>query len=437
MKLENGRRFFYQWELNQRIEVPEGCVQVHFANGTSELARYEYVFTENSKSLVRVPDDMLRVAAQLRCYAWDGKSVIGYAAFDVIGRENPGLYIEPKEERRFDKLEAELQEKASIDDTKVGEDAWSAKNIVDKLCPAIEATGAAVRCEPVEGYPLNVVSHYSGDEAPGIIKLTRCGKNLYNNVDYGAISGANVGFTATRTEAGYSMTGVSSSGCGIMVPMGTLADLGGNVVTLSADIAGSGNMTIVVCAGDYNYPSRINIWPSFVPGNDSVQVSIPKASEYPEGYIVTLCFRGHGTPDPAAVITYSKIQVELGSEKTAYEPYKPAQTFTADLTNAPFDGGPNTYDWNTGLLFNAGQGQWHQHDLETGEFVEIGMTDEEFAKYQAKTVRSIIGNPGVNTFFSDCGDTTVKGRADIAAVIQYLCEKVGATSATMTALTGV
>ncbi|MBR2311328.1 MAG: hypothetical protein IKA47_12495 [Oscillospiraceae bacterium] len=109
MRLESGRRFFYQWELDQRLEVPEGCTQVHFANGTTDKALYVNAFEEDGKRLVKVPYTLLQVAAQLRCYAWDGASVIEHTAFDVVPREKPDLYVEPEEVRRFDKLEAELQ----------------------------------------------------------------------------------------------------------------------------------------------------------------------------------------------------------------------------------------------------------------------------------------------------------------------------------------
>ena len=109
MRLESGRKYFWQWDLGCRLEVPEGCTQVHFANGTTDKALYENAFEEDGKRLVKVPDTMLQVAAQLRCYAWDGASVIEHTAFDVVPREKPDLYVEPEEVRRFDKLEAELQ----------------------------------------------------------------------------------------------------------------------------------------------------------------------------------------------------------------------------------------------------------------------------------------------------------------------------------------
>lgn len=48
---------------------------------------------------------------------------------------------------------------SSVDDSQIGEDAWSSKNTVDKLCPSFTKSGSVVTCEPVEGYPLEVVSH--------------------------------------------------------------------------------------------------------------------------------------------------------------------------------------------------------------------------------------------------------------------------------------
>lgn len=63
---------------------------------------------------------------------------------------------------------------ATIEDTSIGAAAWSSKNIVDKLCPSFTESGAIVTCEPVEGYPLEVVADA---EATAI---TRCGKNLFD-----------------------------------------------------------------------------------------------------------------------------------------------------------------------------------------------------------------------------------------------------------------
>jgi hypothetical protein len=58
-----------------------------------------------------------------------------------------------------------------IDDAVVGDAPWSAKKIVDTLCPGFTETGSIVTCTPVAGYPLEVTA----DSA-----VTRCGRNLFD-----------------------------------------------------------------------------------------------------------------------------------------------------------------------------------------------------------------------------------------------------------------
>lgn len=58
-----------------------------------------------------------------------------------------------------------------IDDTAVGDAPWSAKKIVDTLCPGFTKSGSIVTCHPVAGYPLEVAAAAA---------VTRCGKNLFD-----------------------------------------------------------------------------------------------------------------------------------------------------------------------------------------------------------------------------------------------------------------
>ena len=89
----------------------------------------------------------------------------------------------------------DLQEQMGIliNDTVVGADAWSGKNIVDRLCPGFTERGSVVTCQPVEGYPLKVVTRIdpvqsgTGDPSPENVRpitghtavnLRHTGKNL-------------------------------------------------------------------------------------------------------------------------------------------------------------------------------------------------------------------------------------------------------------------
>lgn len=94
-----------------------------------------------------------------------------------------------------EKVEKLKTEKAEIDDTTVGPDAWSSKHIVDMLCPPLEETGNPVACYPVAGYPLGCKVSWeptqegSGSPSPDNVRpikgrdsvtVERCGENLYN-----------------------------------------------------------------------------------------------------------------------------------------------------------------------------------------------------------------------------------------------------------------
>ena len=69
-----------------------------------------------------------------------------------------------------------LAAKAVIDDTTVGLDAWSAKHLVDVLCPPISETGNPVVCYPVVGSKLGVKASWepaqegSGEPSPDNIR---------------------------------------------------------------------------------------------------------------------------------------------------------------------------------------------------------------------------------------------------------------------------
>lgn len=94
-----------------------------------------------------------------------------------------------------EKVEKLKTEKAEIDDTTVGPDAWSSKHIVDMLCPPLEETGNPVACYPVAGYPLGCKVSWeptqegSGSPSPDNVRpikgrdsvtVERCGENLFN-----------------------------------------------------------------------------------------------------------------------------------------------------------------------------------------------------------------------------------------------------------------
>lgn len=91
-------------------------------------------------------------------------------------------------------LKSQMQ-RAYPDDSTIGENPWSSKNIVDMLCPEIKESGNPVLCYPVVGYPLGVkaswepVQEGTGTPSPenirpikgrDSVRVTRCGETLWS-----------------------------------------------------------------------------------------------------------------------------------------------------------------------------------------------------------------------------------------------------------------
>ena len=122
-----------------------------------------------------------------------------------------------------------------IDDTVLGDAPWSAKKIVDTLCPGFTKTGNIVTCEPVEGYPLAVTA----DEAATTI--TRCGKNLLNiTAESTTING--VTFTV---NADGSVTASGTATANTNFPLATMTLPAGDYI-LSGCPSGGGFSTYMV-----------------------------------------------------------------------------------------------------------------------------------------------------------------------------------------------
>ena len=301
-------------------------------------------------------------------------------------------------DRKISELEAVLANEvnhAIIDDSALGTDAWSSKNIVDKLCPSFTESDSAVACEPVEGYPLEVVSALApkaDDSYHGVITLTQCGKNFYDKTKYpfspknwinqntGDVVGGNNGYSCT-------------------VDYIPISHLRGKTITLNHTPGGSS-------PGMAFY----DVNKTYISGKKGTAVVVPDTAVYMRFTVNDAYADGED------------VQWEIGSVATAYEPYK-GQTFTADLSEVGVaEGG---YNWNTGVLINDSGEMW-QHNLSNNTFTNIDTED-----YNPLIVRSVPALPGTNTLYSDCGDTEVSGKADPVKIIEKLTNAILAQGGTV------
>lgn len=153
-----------------------------------------------------------------------------------------------------------LARKAVIDDTAVGTDAWSAKHIVDMLCPPLEETGNPVQCYPVENYPLGVTASWeptqdgSGTPSPENIRpikgrdsvsITHTGKNIipypYERIEKVGDSYTESGITYTLLNDGaIHFAGIPESIFGMTLATNNLSRFG-KLVTSGKIFYDSGN----------------------------------------------------------------------------------------------------------------------------------------------------------------------------------------------------
>lgn len=93
-KIEDGRKQFYQWDLDRRLIIEDNSVtQVHFCNRTDDCSLVCEVFEENGLHLVNVPNILLQMAWRINVYAYDSNYTKHYALFNIVARSKPADYV--------------------------------------------------------------------------------------------------------------------------------------------------------------------------------------------------------------------------------------------------------------------------------------------------------------------------------------------------------
>lgn len=235
---------------------------------------------------------------------------------------------------------------AGIEDTKVTVDSlWSSKNIVDKLCPTFTESGSVVACEPVEGYPLEVVSKIvppqsgSGDPSPENVRPIESwtGANLW----HGGKNLVNINNAVLRDGK---------------TPMPVVD----NGVVWKA-----GNTYFFYILFDTPIPAGTTLYCNWDSETDSLGNNVRYCNVFDETFSDVSTTAGPGgvmiTAKPAyglslgkingdmpvaedIVISNIRVTAQVGED---YEPYR-GEEFTADFGETHEGGG--SYNWNTGVL---------------------------------------------------------------------------------------
>ena len=222
---------------------------------------------------------------------------------------------------------------SAIDDGNVSSaTAWSSKNTVDKLCPSFAESGSAIRCEPVEGYPLNVVTKIPETEAVNSITLTQCGKNLFDCTKY------EFGYGYITKTNGYIQSGGSTySYTDDFIP---IAHLRGKTITLNhpgceANTGGNGGLVF------YRYADQEKE-DAYISGTNEYTHVVPDDASYMRFTV------------PRAYMDGTQIQIEIGDSVTEFEPYREPVQYTAEFPE-PIHG---SYEWNNIKAVSGSNSIW-------------------------------------------------------------------------------
>lgn len=190
---------------------------------------------------------------------------------------------------------------AVTDDKSVSQKAWSSKHTVDKLCPAFEDEGTVVQCEPIEGYPLKVVTALP--EMVGSITLTQCGKNLYDKNNYTLVDN----YIIYASSGGLGKTSSKYNAVEDYIPVGHLK---GYTITLNH----APNDEELGSAGLCFYDAE----KKYIKGSGARTHLVPDNAEYMR-FSVSNKYQAE------------EIQIEIGDVFTTFEQYK-GTVYTANPT---------------------------------------------------------------------------------------------------------
>ena len=296
---------------------------------------------------------------------------------------------------------------------------WSSNKIVEELYPTFQKEGNPITCYPVENYPLNVKATFllkqagTGDPSPenvrpisgwDSVQVTRCGKNLF-----GGEENIWVGPTGNQTvEGAYSS---------LLIPCKE-----GDVFTLSTSAQFAPAPGNVGCVCFYNLENEVLDRFAVTYENSFNRSSPPGAS-----YVRASCYR----PDK------DKIQFELGSTPTPYEPYQ-GETSTLTLPETIYGGtvdavtGVGSKTWSYIASYNGESlpGEWiSDRDVytsgttpTTGAQVAYKLAIPE--PFQASGNQALPAVAGLNTVYTDGDSLIISGKEDIKYTINQITSNI-------------
>ena len=371
-----------------------------------------------------------------------------------------------------------------IDDDRVGEAAWSSKNLVDKLCPPLQETGRIVKCYPVEGYPLDVEWETKNLLNITVASQTRSGVTFTINADktitVNGTATATIWFTCgtamSMSGVEYMISGCPSGGNGAQYCLypgsyTSIMDIGGGKKLTPTSTAESSIIFYVAKGITFNnavlkpmvrkadtdstyepYAETATITrcgknlakPKSVKNETITGITVEIQDDgtfilngtaqvdYANGYLTNYLLNSHGNRNKYPPGTYFLKVRELGGSVTnGYAQAAinaPSGTQYLAFTNSTLKVVlTEASEVSVFIQFRTNTGVAKADNYHISVQMELGSTATDYEPYNAETFNpgeTIPALPGVNTIFADVGLVTVSGRADPIVIIEDLTNAI-------------
>lgn len=98
-QIEDGRTYFWQWDINQRLIIDEAASfdEIHFSTMGMVDGYIKKPYQEDGKTYVEVPNQLLEKPWDISVYGWDKTHTEYKQKFEVWGRAKPQDYITKRE----------------------------------------------------------------------------------------------------------------------------------------------------------------------------------------------------------------------------------------------------------------------------------------------------------------------------------------------------
>ena len=175
-KIYDGRKEFYQWDLDRKLIVEDKTIsEVHFCNRMGAVSVIRYVYEVNGLYLVDVPNLLLQDSFRMNVYGYDKNYTKHSKNFNIVARTRPENYVFTDDEiATWDELDERIN---NIEKEAVPEAVIEAV-VQDYLKenPAVDLSGYATEeyvdnaVGAIEIPEVDLSNHYTKEETRNLIE---------------------------------------------------------------------------------------------------------------------------------------------------------------------------------------------------------------------------------------------------------------------------